>query len=109
VSYFKSHSNQTAIQTPQKDQSRVDSHNKAAYAIQPNPLYNKKQYKEEYKIINKRLENQFNHQKSFDKFLEWSREKFSGSTRQVLEELKNIESLLACDNQTIRIAWENWS
>jgi len=97
--------NGKSIQIPQKGQSRIDSRNKAVYAIQPNPLYNKKQNKEEYKIKNQN----FNSQKSFEKFIDWSRKRFSGSTKQVLDALTNIESLLACDNQTIRIAWENWS
>lgn len=96
----KSYSNQTAIQTSQKDQSRIDSVNKTAYAIQANPLYNKKQYKEEYKKDIK--------SNSFPKFLEWSKSKFSGSTREILLSINSIESLLKCDNRTIKMAWENW-
>ncbi|MCZ8345122.1 MAG: helix-turn-helix domain-containing protein [Leptospiraceae bacterium] len=122
----KSFSNQTAIQTSQKDQSRIDSLNETAYAIKPDPLYNKKQYKEEYKKdiksdinyldLKSNNKNQFvdrskiidSNSNSFPKFLEWSKSKFSGSTREILLSINSLESLLKCENRTIQIAWENW-
>jgi len=124
----KSFSNQTAIQTLQKDQSRIDTVNKTAYASQPNPLYIKKQYKEEYKKdiksnfnyvdLKSKNKNQFvdrtkiidsnSNSNSFSNFLEWSKSKFSGSTREILLSINSVESLLKCENRTIKMAWENW-
>ncbi len=107
-SSLKSESNFKSIQPPQECQSRIDSSNKAAYSIQPNPLYNKKQHKENIKLSDKGRGIKLNHQKSFDKFLEWSRDKFSGSTREILLGFNSLDSLLKCENRTIQLAWENW-
>jgi DNA-binding MarR family transcriptional regulator len=114
-----------SIQPDQKHQSRVDSLNKAAYAIQPNPLYNKKQYKEKYKkeinsnsrnIDSKTINQNYipdsgrmiHQDENFSNFLQWSRDKFSGSTREILQGLNSLESLLLCENRTIQLAWERW-
>ncbi|MCG9873761.1 MAG: helix-turn-helix domain-containing protein [Leptospiraceae bacterium] len=93
---------------PQKGQSRNDALNNAAFAIQQNPLYIKEQYKEKIKEPLKFKDSKLINQNSFLKFLEWSKEKFSGSTKEVLLGLDSMDSLLKCENRTIQFAWENW-
>ena len=105
----KSEPTPISIQPAQKDQSRIDSRNIAAFTIQPKPLYFKKQNKEKNKITTKKGDSNSLNQKSFLKFLEWSRDRFSGTTREILQGLNSMESLALCENKTIQLAWERWA
>jgi hypothetical protein len=85
-----------SYQTKPKSQSRIDQKPKTEMTIDPIPLVHKEQLNKNINIENK----------NWDKFLEWSRDKFSGSTAEVLRHIKSPKDSMP---PTIQMAWENWA